>query len=267
MEPGDRKKRGDQVTEKPLRPQRRRQQDEMIGKGEATAQTDPEQSLDDPRAYITRYLRDQWPCYADNDQSGLGRRGGLVVVAPESLPSMDELRSFGELDRQEGIQACARLLRVRPVWKEACVGLWERLRDDAQTRKREAEESTPVTAATSPYKTRTPPCGRDRVTDVGEPRVQFHGVDWSGEDADNSEYASFWAGIREEPGAEPRSPKDTRGMASARSNNDEGDGVRPMSGLKQCRCCPREPHYITLPSPYFPASSRADGQFSNTSEG
>lgn len=218
MKPGDRRKNGDRVTKRLLHPQRQRQQWQMIREEEAKPQADPEQHHDDPQAYVTRYLREKWPRYAANDQTTFGRRICLIRVTTESLPSMDELRSFGRLGRQEGVQACARLFRLPPFWEEICAGLWVRLRDDEQTRESTSEESTAATSETLPCKTRTPPCGRDRTRDVGEPRVQFHDVDWSGENADNSEYASFWARIREDPVVEPRSPKDTSGIASAWSN-------------------------------------------------
>lgn len=99
-----------------------------------------EAALEDPLACITRYIRERWPRYAENSQSSFPKISSPLT--PRPLPSMDELRSFGQLIPPGGDQSlCPSLccVSLSSFWEEVHASLWGRLRDNVQTLKRKPE--------------------------------------------------------------------------------------------------------------------------------
>ncbi|KAF5012053.1 hypothetical protein FDECE_1874 [Fusarium decemcellulare] len=67
--------------------------------------------------FLTYYL-ERSPFKDQSDQ---------ISIAWDSLPSLSELESYGELDKTEGTQACRRLFKAVVIWDDLGLDLWETL--------------------------------------------------------------------------------------------------------------------------------------------
>ncbi|OAA69649.1 hypothetical protein ISF_02919 [Cordyceps fumosorosea ARSEF 2679] len=57
-----------------------------------------------------------------------------ITIVWDSVPPMEDLDSYGELDEEEGTRNCRRLFKAVVVWEEVGQLLWQTLRDTAQQR-------------------------------------------------------------------------------------------------------------------------------------
>lgn len=57
-----------------------------------------------------------------------------ITIVWDSVPSMEELDSYGELDEKEGTRNCRRLFKAVVVWDEVGHLLWQTLKAAAQQR-------------------------------------------------------------------------------------------------------------------------------------
>ncbi|KAJ6788938.1 hypothetical protein PWT90_05189 [Aphanocladium album] len=55
-----------------------------------------------------------------------------ITIVWDSVPSMEELESYGELDEKEGTRNCRRMFKAVVVWDEVGRLLWQTLKDAAQ---------------------------------------------------------------------------------------------------------------------------------------
>lgn len=58
-----------------------------------------------------------------------------ISIAWDSLPSLGELQSYGELDKTEGTQACRRLFKAVVIWDDLGLDLWETLSSNIEQQK------------------------------------------------------------------------------------------------------------------------------------
>lgn len=70
-----------------------------------------------------------------------------ITIVWDSVPSMEELESYGELDEREGTLRCRRLFKAVVVWEEVGHLLWQTLQDAAQQRQQQDEQPFPGTLA------------------------------------------------------------------------------------------------------------------------
>ncbi len=68
-----------------------------------------------------------------------------ITIVWDSVPSMEELESYGELDEKEGTRNCRRLFKAVVVWDEVGHLLWQTLKDAAQQQQQASAGSLPMT--------------------------------------------------------------------------------------------------------------------------
>lgn len=67
-----------------------------------------------------------------------------ITIVWDSVPSMEELESYGELDEKEGTRNCRRLFKAVVVWDEVGHLLWQTLKDAAQQQQQTSPVSLPM---------------------------------------------------------------------------------------------------------------------------
>ncbi|OAA38212.1 hypothetical protein BBO_07221 [Beauveria brongniartii RCEF 3172] len=67
-----------------------------------------------------------------------------ITIVWDSVPSMEELESYGELDEKEGTLNCRRLFKAVVVWDEVGHLLWRTLKDAAQQEQQPSPAALPI---------------------------------------------------------------------------------------------------------------------------
>lgn len=67
-----------------------------------------------------------------------------ITIVWDSVPSMEELESYGELDEKEGTLNCRRLFKAVVVWDEVGHLLWRTLKDAAQQEQQPSPTALPT---------------------------------------------------------------------------------------------------------------------------
>ncbi|KAM0664557.1 hypothetical protein ACQRIU_006415 [Beauveria bassiana] len=67
-----------------------------------------------------------------------------ITIVWDSVPSMEELESYGELDEKEGTLNCRRLFKAVVVWDEVGHLLWRTLKDAAQQEQQPSPAALPT---------------------------------------------------------------------------------------------------------------------------
>ncbi|KAF7555215.1 hypothetical protein G7046_g6614 [Stylonectria norvegica] len=62
-----------------------------------------------------------------------------ITITWEALPKLDELETYGELDKTEGTRACRKLFKAAVIWDDLGLCLWERLSSRAEERSKRRE--------------------------------------------------------------------------------------------------------------------------------
>ncbi|KAH7323040.1 hypothetical protein B0I35DRAFT_192433 [Stachybotrys elegans] len=84
-----------------------------------------ENSVARARAYIDDFLqKSPWSDQLDQ-----------ISVRNDLLPTMEELETYGDLDKTEGTRACSKLFKAVVVWDDLGLGLWERLHTASEQKK------------------------------------------------------------------------------------------------------------------------------------
>ena len=65
-----------------------------------------------------------------------------ITIAWDVLPTMQELQTYGRLDKVEGTRACRKLFKVAVVWDDLGCSLWERLSGNAARNKSISSQDT-----------------------------------------------------------------------------------------------------------------------------
>ena len=209
---------------------------------------DPTDTRLDAYCYIADYLDATW--LADTFTLGIESQWeGKIKIDEEIIPSMEELRSYGELEKDMGTRACARLFRAPVIWERVGLGLWKKLRQDSLAEQTEFEDPLELARRLSSFM----PLSIYGESDSARSSSIFSAINWHG---------SSWQQQQQHPSPQisPRSsavttiflPPNHPAFTCGPDRFEDSGLVKRGSFCASCECCPGERHW------FFGGDSKTD---------